>query len=429
MLGKFCSRSKAVSTGDLIGSTVSPCWFRIWCCSASLALWRPQRERRGHPTPVLALRIPLLILTWWINLALGAKRLHDRDLSAWFLLLAVVPIIGWVWFLYQAVQPGTAGDNRFGPDPLADEERRVATVASGQPMRSANASLGSGQTPNVLSIVAGIVILALAGGAAWFYENNGASLVGDATKALSPASDGLAWDVGYQKGKLDPQLEADATHDIDGGGQIEIAATCDSSSDASNITLAFSYFSKYDKGDGAASSYDTEGSGNFEHVPIIYRIDNGESQQANSQTQYKNSANVVFAYISPNAKGSGDAAGDMAAGLMIGLTKMFGGIQDLKPFLHAHEVDFQLPLGGGGSEIVKINPQDSNFQSFVSQCKIDIGRIDAEVAKQKADEKAADDQKAQEQAVQQQQQQDGSTAPPYQISRCTALSTGTRAAG
>lgn len=52
--------------------------------------------------------------------ALAAKRLHDRDRSGWYLLIGAVPFIGWlfaIWFLVQAVLPGTKGDNRYGPDP------------------------------------------------------------------------------------------------------------------------------------------------------------------------------------------------------------------------------------------------------------------------------------------------------------------------
>ncbi len=53
------------------------------------------------------------------GLAVGARRLHDIDKSAWWLLLCFVPVIGWILLLVWAVFEGTKGDNRFGPDPLA----------------------------------------------------------------------------------------------------------------------------------------------------------------------------------------------------------------------------------------------------------------------------------------------------------------------
>jgi hypothetical protein len=219
----------------------------------------------------------------------------------------------------------------------------------------------------------------------------GASLLTVSCGDRNGSGGGAEWSVGYTK-ELNPQLEATAKHAIDGGGSVDIIAKCDSSGGASSVTLDFDYFSKDDKGNGADSAYDTVGSGNFEHVAVAYSLDGGEVRQANSQTNYKNSARVIFSYISPDAKV------DPVSGSVIVLGKLLGGVQDLQPFLHARDVKFQLPLGGGGTEIVAVNPQDSGFQDFVSQCKIDLKRIDAEVAKQQADAKAADQQKAVAQA-------------------------------
>jgi uncharacterized membrane protein YhaH (DUF805 family) len=88
---------------------------------------------------LLILYIPLI----WIGLAIGAKRLHDRDKSAWwllvfyalpgilssagnqmddvaFLILHVVSFAITVWaFVELGCLRGTRGPNRFGPDPLS----------------------------------------------------------------------------------------------------------------------------------------------------------------------------------------------------------------------------------------------------------------------------------------------------------------------
>jgi uncharacterized membrane protein YhaH (DUF805 family) len=53
------------------------------------------------------------------SIAVGVRRLHDRDKSGWWLLWGLLPLIGGLILLYQYVQRGTVGDNRFGPDPLA----------------------------------------------------------------------------------------------------------------------------------------------------------------------------------------------------------------------------------------------------------------------------------------------------------------------
>jgi uncharacterized membrane protein YhaH (DUF805 family) len=53
------------------------------------------------------------------DLAVGVRRLHDRDKSGWFLLLCLIPLIGSIILLVWFCQRGTAGVNRFGSDPLA----------------------------------------------------------------------------------------------------------------------------------------------------------------------------------------------------------------------------------------------------------------------------------------------------------------------
>ncbi len=56
----------------------------------------------------------------WPQLAVGAKRCHDRGRSGWFLLIALIPLIGSIWLLIElGFLRGTEGENRFGPDPLA----------------------------------------------------------------------------------------------------------------------------------------------------------------------------------------------------------------------------------------------------------------------------------------------------------------------
>ena len=60
------------------------------------------------------LYIPLI----WVSLALQAKRWHDRDKGAIWLLMNLLPIIGGIWVLIECgFLDGTPGPNRFGPSP------------------------------------------------------------------------------------------------------------------------------------------------------------------------------------------------------------------------------------------------------------------------------------------------------------------------
>jgi uncharacterized membrane protein YhaH (DUF805 family) len=63
----------------------------------------------------LILFIPLI----WVSLAAAVKRWHDRNKSGWWVLIALVPVVGGLWYLIECgFLPGTAGPNRFGADPL-----------------------------------------------------------------------------------------------------------------------------------------------------------------------------------------------------------------------------------------------------------------------------------------------------------------------
>ena len=57
------------------------------------------------------------LVTFLPSLALWARRLHDTDRTAWWLLL-VFTIIGFFLLIYWAWKRGTPGPNRFGPDPF-----------------------------------------------------------------------------------------------------------------------------------------------------------------------------------------------------------------------------------------------------------------------------------------------------------------------
>jgi uncharacterized membrane protein YhaH (DUF805 family) len=51
------------------------------------------------------------------GVAVAVRRLHDTDRSGWWLLIALVPLIGGLVLLVFMVQDGKPGDNYYGPNP------------------------------------------------------------------------------------------------------------------------------------------------------------------------------------------------------------------------------------------------------------------------------------------------------------------------
>ncbi|MFA5189325.1 MAG: DUF805 domain-containing protein [Verrucomicrobiia bacterium] len=78
----------------------------------------------SRPISLTAGWFPLVVtMSYWFTLPLWIKRLHDRNRSAWFLLILLIPIIGNVWFLCEiGLFRGTTGANRFGKDPLQRDD-------------------------------------------------------------------------------------------------------------------------------------------------------------------------------------------------------------------------------------------------------------------------------------------------------------------
>jgi uncharacterized membrane protein YhaH (DUF805 family) len=51
------------------------------------------------------------------SLSAAARRLHDCGRSGWWLLLWLLPLLGFIVLLVMLAQPGEAGSNDFGPQP------------------------------------------------------------------------------------------------------------------------------------------------------------------------------------------------------------------------------------------------------------------------------------------------------------------------
>jgi uncharacterized membrane protein YhaH (DUF805 family) len=79
-------------------------------------------ERKGRFWALLVV-LPSL----WIGLVATVKRWHDRNKSGRWVLLNLVPVVGWLWTLIECgFLRGTTGPNRFGQDPLRPRANAVA---------------------------------------------------------------------------------------------------------------------------------------------------------------------------------------------------------------------------------------------------------------------------------------------------------------
>ncbi len=51
------------------------------------------------------------------SLAVSVRRLHDIGKSGWMILVALIPVIGFIWLLVLYIMEGTPGENQYGANP------------------------------------------------------------------------------------------------------------------------------------------------------------------------------------------------------------------------------------------------------------------------------------------------------------------------
>ena len=62
--------------------------------------------------------VTMTFLFLWPWFAIAVKRYHDRDISGWWSLVSLIPLIGFFWLLVAlGFRSGTGSENRFGPEP------------------------------------------------------------------------------------------------------------------------------------------------------------------------------------------------------------------------------------------------------------------------------------------------------------------------
>ncbi|MGH8172871.1 MAG: DUF805 domain-containing protein [Rhodanobacteraceae bacterium] len=97
--------------------------------SVMSALNSPDPAAAGGGISVVTLIASLVFL--WPALAIQAKRWHDVDKSAWWILINLVPAVGGlIALVFNGFIAGTPATNRFGPAPSARPQGRAATASA-----------------------------------------------------------------------------------------------------------------------------------------------------------------------------------------------------------------------------------------------------------------------------------------------------------
>lgn len=112
---KYATFSGRATRRELLAFTIinSVIYYMLWALDQRLPWYFPALD-----AGVLSLGFALAIFL--PDLALNSRRLHDSNLSAWWMLAFMLPVVGWLIAFIVLLQNPTPGENRFGPDPRGE---------------------------------------------------------------------------------------------------------------------------------------------------------------------------------------------------------------------------------------------------------------------------------------------------------------------
>ena len=51
------------------------------------------------------------------GICVGIRRMHDIGKSGWWILITLIPLIGWIWYIILCCQDSQPGTNQWGSNP------------------------------------------------------------------------------------------------------------------------------------------------------------------------------------------------------------------------------------------------------------------------------------------------------------------------
>ena len=88
-------------------------WFNLFGFLLSVILM----AILGNGTTGTVVRGIVSLALFMPSLGLSVRRMHDINRSGWWILISLIPIVGWIIYLVWACKPSDATPNQYGPVP------------------------------------------------------------------------------------------------------------------------------------------------------------------------------------------------------------------------------------------------------------------------------------------------------------------------
>lgn len=99
------------------------------------------------------------------SLAVCCRRLHDVGSSGWFMLIVLVPVVGWIWLLVKLCSDSDPDSNEYGDNPKSSNQQMLK-FSSPEVQENPLGNSSNNQVPEarIINVVNGVVSIGLKDG-------------------------------------------------------------------------------------------------------------------------------------------------------------------------------------------------------------------------------------------------------------------------
>lgn len=101
----------------------------FWMFFAVNAVMAFAMTKLGQAVNIQTASAMYMLIVLLPSLAVGSRRLHDTGLSAWWLLVGVIPAVGFFALIFLFARAGEPAANRFGPVPPPPSDDQSGAAA------------------------------------------------------------------------------------------------------------------------------------------------------------------------------------------------------------------------------------------------------------------------------------------------------------
>ncbi|HHL18735.1 MAG TPA: DUF805 domain-containing protein [Thiothrix sp.] len=95
-----------------------------------LAMTDPNQAMNFYASGIGFVVIAIMLISFVITIIFFVRRLHDINMSGWWSLLSIIPLVNIIFGIFVLVKKGTEGANNFGPERVTPTWEKIVGIIS-----------------------------------------------------------------------------------------------------------------------------------------------------------------------------------------------------------------------------------------------------------------------------------------------------------